>query len=43
MAADNRTTFERIEQVIIVSSLLLMVVVTVQPILNLLALSLSDS
>ena len=43
MAAENRTTFERIEQVIIVSSLLLMVVVTVQPILNLLAISLSDS
>lgn len=42
MAVDNRTTFERIEQVIIVSALLLMVVVTVQPILNLLALSLSD-
>ena len=42
MAADNRTTFERIEQLIIVSTLLLMVVVTVQPVLNLFALSLSD-
>lgn len=42
MAANNQTPLERVEQTIIVSSLLLMVVVTVQPILNLLALSLSD-
>lgn len=42
MAADNRTSFERIEQTIIISALLLLVVVTVQPILNLLALSFSD-
>jgi len=41
MAADNRTPLERVEQVIIVSTLLLLVVITVQPILNLLAISLS--
>lgn len=41
MASINRTPFERIEQTIIVSALLLMVVIAVQPILNLLALSLS--
>ncbi|MCD7058932.1 carbohydrate ABC transporter permease [Pelagibacterium xiamenense] len=38
----NTTRFERIEQTIIVSALLLMVVVTVQPVLHLLAISLSD-
>jgi putative aldouronate transport system permease protein len=45
MAASNnrRTPLERIEYAIIVSSLLLMVVVTVQPLLNLLAVSLSES
>lgn len=43
MATDNRTSLERVEQVIIVSTLLLLVVITVQPILNLLAISLSDS
>jgi putative aldouronate transport system permease protein len=37
-----RTPLEKIEYVIIVSTLLLLVVVTVQPILNLLAISLSD-
>jgi putative aldouronate transport system permease protein len=42
MASANRTRMERFEQAIIVSALLLMVVVTVQPILNLLALSLSE-
>ncbi len=42
MAASNSTRIERVEQAIIVSALLLMVVVTVQPILNLLALSLSE-
>lgn len=42
MARQNQTSMERIEQTIIVSALLLMVVVTVQPILNLLALSFSD-
>mgnify|MGYP003644255196 CR=1 FL=1 len=42
MNRSNRTAFERIEQMIIVSSLLLMVVVTVQPVLNLLAISFSD-
>ncbi|WP_240230504.1 carbohydrate ABC transporter permease [Devosia lacusdianchii] len=44
MAASNnrRTPLERIEYAIIVSTLLLMVVVTVQPLLNLLAVSLSD-
>lgn len=38
----GRTRLERIEQVIIASALLGMVVVTVQPILNLLAISLSE-
>jgi putative aldouronate transport system permease protein len=38
----RRTAFERTEYAIIVSTLLLLVVVTVQPILNLLAVSLSD-
>jgi putative aldouronate transport system permease protein len=38
-----RTPIERIEYAIIVSTLLLLVIVTVQPILNLLAISLSDS
>ncbi|WP_420006837.1 carbohydrate ABC transporter permease [Arenibacterium sp. LLYu02] len=38
----HRTPLERIEYAIIVSTLLLMVVVTVQPLLNLLAVSLSD-
>jgi putative aldouronate transport system permease protein len=38
----RRTPLERIEYVIIISTLLLLVVLTVQPILNLLAVSLSD-
>jgi putative aldouronate transport system permease protein len=38
----RRTPLERIEYVVIVSTLLLIVVLTVQPILNLLAISLSD-
>jgi putative aldouronate transport system permease protein len=38
----RRTGFERIEYAIIVSTLLLLVVFTVQPLLNLLAISLSD-
>jgi putative aldouronate transport system permease protein len=38
----NRSPLERIEYAIIVSTLLLLVVVTVQPILNLLAVSLSE-
>lgn len=44
MAANNnrRTPLERVEYAIIISTLLLMVVVTVQPLLNLLAVSLSD-
>lgn len=42
MASQNRTGLERAEGVIIVSVLLALVVVTVQPILNLLAISLSD-
>lgn len=42
-AAIGRTPLERIEYAIIVSALLGMVVVTVQPILNLLAVSLSDN
>lgn len=44
MAASNnrRTPLERMEYAIIVSTLLLMVVITVQPLLNLLAVSLSD-
>ena len=37
-----RTPMERVESVLILSTLLLLVVVTVQPLLNLLALSLSD-
>ena len=37
-----KTPIERIESVLILSTLLLLVVVTVQPLLNLLALSLSD-
>ncbi|MDB5530083.1 MAG: putative sugar transporter, permease protein [Devosia sp.] len=39
---NTRTPLERIEYAIIISTLLLMVVVTVQPLLNLLAISLSD-
>ena len=42
MATQNRTNLEKVEQVIIVSTLLLLVVITVQPILNLLAISLSE-
>ncbi|MBN9345124.1 MAG: carbohydrate ABC transporter permease [Devosia sp.] len=42
-AAIGRTPLERIEYAIIVTTLLAMVVVTVQPILNLLAVSLSDN
>ena len=42
MAMSRQTPLERAEQTIIVSSLLLLVVVTVQPILNLIALSFSD-
>ena len=47
MAADShapiiRTPLERTEQIIIVSTLVLLVIVTLQPLLNLLALSLSD-
>jgi ABC-type sugar transport system, permease component len=42
MTSSRQTRFERIEQAIIVSSLLLMAVVTLQPILNLLAISFSD-
>jgi putative aldouronate transport system permease protein len=42
-AAIGRTPLERIEYAIIVSTLLLLVVVTVQPILNLLAVSISDN
>jgi putative aldouronate transport system permease protein len=38
----RRTPLERIEYAIIVSTLLLLVIVTVQPMLNLLAISLSD-
>jgi hypothetical protein len=38
-----RTPLERIESVIIISTLLLLVVVTVQPLLNLLAPSLSSN
>jgi putative aldouronate transport system permease protein len=40
--AVKRTPLERLEYIIIVSTLLLLVVFTVQPLLNLLALSLSD-
>ncbi len=43
MAANNRRTpLERVEYAIIISTLLLLVLVTVQPLLNLLAVSLSD-
>lgn len=42
MASRNLSPIERIEQAIIVSTLLLLVVMTVQPIINLLAVSLSD-
>lgn len=38
----RRTPFERIEQVIIVSSLVLMAVITIQPVLNLIAISFSE-
>jgi len=41
-SAIRRTRLERIEYAIIVSTLLLLVVVTVQPILNLIVMSLSD-
>ena len=40
--AIRRTAFERIEYVVIVSSLLLLVIFSLQPLLNLLALSFSD-
>ncbi|MDB5505399.1 MAG: putative sugar transporter, permease protein [Devosia sp.] len=39
----RRTAFERIEYAIIISTLLLLVIATVQPLLNLLAISLSES
>ena len=42
MSSQNRTGLERAEGVIIVSVLLALVVVTVQPVMNLLAISLSD-
>ncbi|KAA9010351.1 carbohydrate ABC transporter permease [Histidinibacterium aquaticum] len=42
MATRNRTPLERVEEAIILSVLIAIVVVTVQPILNLLAISLSD-
>ncbi|WP_053999497.1 carbohydrate ABC transporter permease [Ahrensia marina] len=42
MASQNRTGLERAESVIIVSVLLALVVITVQPILNLLAISLTE-
>lgn len=42
MKDTRQTRFERIEQVIIVSSLLLMAVVSLQPVLNLVAISFSD-
>jgi putative aldouronate transport system permease protein len=42
MSATRKSPLERIEYALIVSTLLLLVVVTVQPILNLLAISLSD-
>jgi putative aldouronate transport system permease protein len=42
MPLPGRTPFERIESAIIVSTLLLLTIVCVQPILNLLAVSLSD-
>ena len=40
--AIRRTPLERLEYALIISTLLLLVVVTVQPILNLIAMSLSD-
>src|SRR5690606_37868717 len=44
MASNSRRTpLERVEYVLIVSTLLLLVVFTLQPLLNLLALSLSDA
>ena len=39
----RRTAFERIEYAIIISTLLLLVIATVQPLLNLLAISLSET
>lgn len=42
MRASNRTPLERIEEVIIYSVLLGIVIITVQPIINLLAISLSE-
>lgn len=42
MARDNRTGLERMEEAIIASVLIALVVITVQPILNLLAISLSE-
>ena len=42
MSSQNRTGLERAEGVIIVSVLLALVVITVQPVMNLLAISLSD-
>lgn len=42
MARSNRTALERTEEALILSVLIAIVVVTVQPILNLLAISLSD-
>lgn len=42
MASANRTRLERAEEAVIASVLLALVVVTVQPILNLLAISISD-
>ncbi|SMY09988.1 carbohydrate ABC transporter permease [Flavimaricola marinus] len=42
MARQNRTGLERMEEAIIASVLIALVIVTVQPILNLLAISLSD-
>ena len=43
MLRKNTSSFERVEQILILSTLFLLVVITVQPILNLLAISLSDS
>lgn len=42
MALSRKTPLERIEYALIVSTLLLLVVVTVQPLLNLLAISFSE-
>lgn len=42
MARSRQSRFERVEQVIIVSTLLLMAVTTIQPILNLVAISFSE-